>query len=347
MKFYQIFAVLFLIAGLSVQSFAGNPDRQGEAGAYELLMNPWARSSGLHSLSTSFVTGVEAMRINVAGVGRINKTEILVSNSQYFVGSGLSMNAAGIAQRMGENGALGISIMALDFGDIDVTTVDNPAGTGATFSPSFFNLGVSYTHTFENKISVGALVRGVSESIADVSAFAIALDAGVQYVTGDRDNFRFGISLRNIGSKMKFGGEGLADIAENGEDQQYRFDVQAAGFELPSLLNIGLSYDFYLTDMNRLTAFGNFRANSFLRDELGGGLEFGFREMFMLRAAYVYNIGQSANGDDNNVYTGLAGGVSFDVPVKKGSSTKLGVDYSYRATDPFDGTHNFGLRITL
>ena len=347
MKFNRIIITVIALMAWNMQVEAGNPDRQGEAGAYELLMNPWARSSGLHSLSTSFVTGVEAMRINVAGVGRINKTEIIFSNSQYFVGTGLSMNAGGLAQRVGENGALGISIMSLDFGDIDVTTVNNPAGTGATFSPSFFNLGVSYTHTFDNKISVGVLVRGVSESIADVSAFAMAMDAGVQYVTGDRDEFKFGISLRNIGNKMKFGGEGLADIAENDEEQQYRFDVQAAGFELPSLLNIGLSYDFYVAESNRLTAFGNFRANSFLRDELGGGLEYSFKDMFMLRAAYVYNIGQSADGDDAGVYTGLAAGISFDVPVKKDSQTKLGIDYSYRDTNPFSGTHNFGLRISL
>lgn len=347
MKFNRILIAFLAILTWSLQVEAGNPDRQGEAGAYELLMNPWARSSGLHSLSTSFVTGVEAMRINVAGVGRINKTEIVVSNSQYFVGSGLSMNAAGIAQRIGDNGAFGISLMALDFGDIDVTTVNNPEGTGATFSPSFFNLGVSYTHTFDNKISVGVLFRGVSESIADVSAFAIAIDAGVQYVTGERDEFKFGISLRNIGSKMKFGGEGLADIAINDENQQYRFDVQTSGFELPSLLNIGLSYDFYIGDINRLTAFGNFRANSFLRDDLGVGLEYGFNDLFMLRVAYVESLGQSSDGGDDGVYTGLAAGISFDVPLKKNSQNKLGIDYSYRHTNPYSGTHNFGLRISL
>lgn len=42
----NIFFILTLafsfIAVDSVQ--AGNPDRQGEAGAYELLLNPWARS---------------------------------------------------------------------------------------------------------------------------------------------------------------------------------------------------------------------------------------------------------------------------------------------------------------
>ena len=42
---------------------AGNPDRQGEAGGYELLLNPWARNAGLHAMSTSFAYGVEAMQI--------------------------------------------------------------------------------------------------------------------------------------------------------------------------------------------------------------------------------------------------------------------------------------------
>jgi hypothetical protein len=339
-------AALMMVCLISGSLFAGNPDRQGEAGAYELLMNPWARSAGIHGMSTSFASGVEAMRINVAGVGRINKTEIVASNAQYFAGSGLTLNAAGLAQRMGESGALGISLMSLDFGDIPVTTVNNPEGTGATFSPSFFNLGVSYTHTFENKISVGVLVRGVSESIADVNAFAAAMDAGVQYVSGERDQFKFGISLRNIGNKMKFSGEGLADVATNNEDQQYRFDVQAAGYELPSLLNIGLSYDFYVQEINRLTAFGNFTANSFSRDNVGGGVEYGFKEMFMVRVGYLQSVGETVE-DEAGIYTGLAAGVTIDVPVSKNSNTRRGIDYGYRATAPYDGTHNFGLRISL
>jgi hypothetical protein len=335
-----------LLLGSSL-AFAGNPDRQGEAGAYELLMLPWARSAGLHAMNTSNVSGVEAMRINVAGLSRINSTEIVVANGQYLVPSGVAMNGLGLSQRVGENGALGVSLMALDFGDIPVTTVNNPEGTGGTFSPSFFNLGVGYSYTFDKKISVGALFRGISQSIADLNAFGFALDAGVQYVTGPRDNFKFGISLRNVGGRMDFGGEGLADIAVNEEDQQLRYDIQAATFELPSMLNIGVSYDFYFAESFRLTAMGNFRANSFSRDQLGGAVEFAFNEWFMLRAGYQYDMGITANAVDANAYSGLAGGISFDVPLKKGGDQKLGIDYAYRASDPFSGTHNFGLRVSL
>src|SRR5690606_14533910 len=110
----------------------------------------------------------------------------------------------------GKAGAFGISLTAVDFGDVAVTTTSAPEGTGASYSPSFFNIGLAYSYTFDQKVSVGILVRGVSENITDVNAFGFAIDAGVQYVAGAKDNFKFGISLRNMGSPMKFGGEGLS-----------------------------------------------------------------------------------------------------------------------------------------
>ena len=90
-KKYNILAVLALFV-CSV-AFAGNPDRQGEAGAYELLINPWARSAGLHTLNTSCITGVEAMGLNVAGLARMNRMELGVANTQYI--GDMKLNAIG------------------------------------------------------------------------------------------------------------------------------------------------------------------------------------------------------------------------------------------------------------
>ena len=283
--FYNIIAVGLLLLMCST-SYAGNPDRQGEAGAYELLLNPWARSAGLHTMSTANIMGVESMRLNVAGLSRINKTEVLLSNATYLQGTGIQMNAFGVAQRTG-NGAFGLSLMALDFGDIPVTTEEQPEGTGSTFSPTFFHIGLAYAHTFENKVSVGILFRGISETIANLSAFGFAIDAGVQYVTGPQDNFKFGISLRNVGSRMEFGGEGLnvqrPSPSSIGNDE-LTFSQRAEDFELPSNLNIGLAYDFRIGTLHRLTVLGNFTANSFSQDQFGGGVEYSLRENFMIRA---------------------------------------------------------------
>lgn len=347
---YLLFLTLALFC-LCNQAWAGNPDRQGEAGAYELLMVPYARTAGLHMINTSSISGVEAMRLNVAGLGRINKTEVVLGHARYLQGTDIRMNALGFSQKVGKNGAFGISLMSLDFGEIDVTTTDQPEGTGVTFSPNFFNIGFAYSHVFENKISVGILFRAISESIADVSAFGFAIDAGVQYVTGPEDNFKFGISLRNVGSRMTFSGEGLSTFTDAPGDNDYNITLsqRAAGFELPSVLNIGMSYDLKFAEINRVTLMGNFTANSFTNDQIGAGLEYSLNERFMLRAAYKYDFGlDAADPNQQPIYTGLSAGASLQVPLsKENRNTGFGIDYSYRHTRLWSGTHNLGIRISI
>ena len=352
-KNYSIAAFVFLLFLTSIETHAGNPDRQGEAGAYELLMNPWARSAGLSALTASMVQGVESMRINVAGLSRINKTEINIGHTDYLSGTDTRLNAFGLAQKVGKNknGALGLSLMAVDFGEIRVTTTDQPDGTGATFEPTFFNLGIGYSYIFDNRISVGFVLRLVSESNSEISGQGFAIDAGVQYVTGERDNFKFGISLRNVGTKMKFAGQGLSfKIDPDGSDPAGEIVLKqdAATFELPSLLNIGLSNDFYAAGVHRITLIASFTGNSFSRDQVGAGIEYSFKERFMIRAGYKTDIGTEEGVDINNVYSGLSGGATFVLPIsKKAKDSVLRLNYAYRATDVFDGTHNLGVTIAL
>jgi len=348
MKKVIVTSLMFFIA-LGV-SLGGNPDRQGESGAGELLFNPWARSAGLHTLGTASITGVEAMRLNIAGLGRINRTELLIANTRLFVGTEIQLNAVGLAQKIGENSTFGVSLTSVDFGEIPVTTTLQPEGTGGTYSPNFFHLGLGYSYTYANKISVGLLVRGVSESLANVSAFGIALDAGIQYVSGEKDNFKLGISLRNIGSPMRFKGEGLSFEVDNpGTSGEYKitFDSRAEDFELPSVLNIGLSYDqYFANDEIMIRGVANFTSNSFSQDQLGIGGELYFKDIVVLRAAYKKDIG-SVNAGERNVYTGLAAGMSLVLPLNKDSDRKVAFDYAYRTTDPFSGSHNFTVRLAL
>jgi hypothetical protein len=329
--------------------FGGNPDRQGEAGASELLLNPWARSAGLHGLSTSFISGVESMRFNPAGLGRIEGTEFLLGNTRLYEGSGISMNALGFATRVGERGAMGLSITSMDFGDIPITTTDQPEGIGGNINSSFFHIGAGYSYTYANKISVGALVRVISESLADVSAFGAAIDAGVQYVTGEKDNFKLGVSLRNVGTPMRYSGEGLSfmTIAPGQQGVPVTSQFRAQKFELPSVLNIGVSYDIYMNESSFIRAAGNFTSNAFSRDAIGLGAEVHFKDFLVLRGAYRYDIGSIPGEATNNLYTGLATGISLNIPIKKGSSRNIGIDYGYRTTSPFKGTHNIGIRLSI
>lgn len=345
-KYLHLLPLGFLL--LAVQAFAGNPDRQGEAGANQLLINPWARSAGLHTMNTSMVTGTDALFLNVAGVARIKKTQIQLAHTRYLEGADINLNALGFAQRVGKSGAFGISLVSFDLGEFDLTTVDNPEGTGATFSPSFFNMGISYSHVFANRVSVGILFKVVNESISNAGARAMALDAGVQYVTGPNDNFKFGISLRNVGSRMRFTGEGLSQQlpAPNPTfDYPVTYYQRSAEYDLPSQLNIGASYDWTLGRTNRLSLMGNFTSNAFSRDLVGAGLEFALGTNFALRAAYKYEL--DANKVEESLDNGLSAGLTVSFPFRKGSESRMSLDYGYRSTDVFQGIHNVSLRIDL
>ncbi len=350
-KFLYTFLVLLVSLCTVDVAQAGNPDRQGEAGAGQLLLNPWARTAGLHTMTTAYASGVEAMRINPAGVVRVNKSEFVIANSRYLDGTDITLNAFGFAQKVGKNGAFGLSIMAIDVGDILRTTEALPEGDGSTFSPSLFNMGISYAHIFENKVSVGITMRVVSESTTDISAFGMAIDAGVQYVTGPQDNFKFGISLRNVGTPMKFSGQGLSQQGANPDGQlsyNLTYFSRAQQFELPSALNIGGSYDFIVNPKNKVTVLGNFTSNSFSQDQMGAGVEYAFNNMVMLRGGYKYTLGSQEDGGVRApVYTGVSAGASVEVPFKKGKDGKFGIDYAYRHTRVWGGTHTIGVRFSF
>src|SRR5512146_317174 len=66
----RYFLVMMIAASLLLpygQVKAGNRDRSGSAGAGELLINPWARSTGWGGVNTANVHGLEAIFGNVAG----------------------------------------------------------------------------------------------------------------------------------------------------------------------------------------------------------------------------------------------------------------------------------------
>ena len=240
--------------------------------------------------------------------------------------------------------------MSIDLGKLINTTEDAPEGTGATFTPSIFNLGASYSYLFENKVSVGVTAKFVTESIANAGASAMALDAGVQYVTGEHDNFKFGISLRNVGGKMRFTGEGLTTARPNpGPTFSYNLSYfsRGAAYELPSQLNIGMSYDWILGQVSRLSMILDFTSNAFSRDQAGVGLEYTVAKFFAVRAAYKMEFSTPAGSTQATIDDGFAGGFSFSFPVKKDSETRLGIDYSYRNTAIYQGIHSIGLRLSL
>jgi len=342
-----VILIIALIFPLAESTFAGNKDRSGQAGATELLINPWARSSGWASANMSRVRGLEAIWGNVAGTAFTPKTQLIFSNTQWLKGTGTNIMSFGISQRVGDAGALSVSVMSMSFGEIDIRTVDNPDESQGTYSPSLMNISLAYSKAFSNSIYAGIVVKVISESIADVSAVGVAIDAGIQYVTGAKEQMSFGIALKNWGPKMTYSGDGLSlRTVITGQETSFTVEQRSMAFEMPAQLNIGAAYDFLFPKDYRLTVAGNFTSNSFSQDQFAFGLEFSLKDYVMLRGGYTYEKGmfdEITSPENVNINNGLSGGISVQVPIKKEKGSYIGVDYTYRESLSFNGNHTIGI----
>jgi hypothetical protein len=351
--------ILSIILSAASSVFAGNPDRIGQAGATQLNINGWGRSSGWGWAAVSSSQGLESLYNNLGGLAYTDNTEIIFSRTAWLMGSDISINTFGFSQNVG-GGALGVSVMSYDMGDIPITTVEQPDGGIGTYKPRFTNITAGYSKRFTQEISGGIGFKVFSESITNVKAQGVAIDAGIQYISTfkkdeklKKDDIKFGISLKNIGPDARYAGDGLSAKYENPDNEvDYTINQRAAKFNLPTLLNISASYDLRMdknseTYFHRLTPAFTFTNNAFSANQFTLGTEYSYKEMFQLRAAYAYEDGILEYATRTNAFTGIMGGFTFEVPVRKDSETTFGLDYSYRHSDPFGGSHTFGVRLNI
>ncbi|NCD41169.1 MAG: PorV/PorQ family protein [Bacteroidia bacterium] len=343
---YKNFIALLLIGFLllpSIVVIGGNKDRSGEAGASELLINPWARSAGWGGANVASVRGLESSFVNVAGIAFTNRTEVGFTHTQWLVGSDINMYAVGFSQKLTETGRMAVNIINMSFGSIPITTTDNPEGDIGTFNPNYFMFALSYANVFSNSIYGGLTVKLISENISDMSATGFAIDAGIQYVTGVKENVKFGITLKNWGTSMSYNGDGLSiRTLLPGTSSQFTLEQRSASFELPSQLLIGGAYDILFPKDYRLTVSGTFISNAFSKDQIVGGLEFSLKDLLVIRGGYTYE-SDIATSKSTTLYTGPSFGATINVPFNKEIGSGFAIDYSYRDTNPWNGIHSIGI----
>jgi hypothetical protein len=329
---------------------AGNEDRVGSAGASHLLVNPWARSSALADATIANSNGLEATFTNIAGLAFTDKTQIKFNYSNWMGNAGIQLNGAGIAQRISESDVIAISIQSMNFGDIPITTVANPEGNIGFFSPraNVFNLG--YAREFSSSIYGGINFKVISENISNMKASGVAIDAGIRYVTGENDQIKFGIALKNVGPVMKYKGDGLAQQAAYVSTGFISsLEERSATFEMPSLLSIGGSYDFIFNEVSKLNLALGFTANSFMNDQYRIGLDYGMvtpKLAFNVRAGYVYEKNILSAENRSNALLGPTAGFSIDALAGKNKNA-IGLEYCARFAGIFGTIHTIGATISL
>ena len=310
------------------------PERSGTAAAEYLLLPVTAQGAALSSAYTGGmdnIMGLEGLTVNPAALMSNLGTSAMFSRTEYVADVGT--NHFGVAQAFGNNN-VALTLTSWDYGDIEVTTVDDPENlANLTYSASNLVLGASVARQFTDRMSAGVTSKVIYEEIDDMSASTIAFDAGMTYAVGE-SGLRFGISLRNFGPAMAYGGNGLdQDIPIVGSSDGIAGGIATADAELPSLLNIGASYTREFAGDVSFTGLATFRSNAYDADEYALAGQLGYADLVMVRGGYQFR-----NDMDQTFYQGwnVGGGLNYQA-----GTTRISVDYAYRGTDYFDGVNLF------
>lgn len=344
MKFLLKNTALFLGAMLISLSmlYAGGGNRNGTGGATELTIPVGVRGISLGGSTVANAYGIEALYWNPAGIAKGDRNvEATFSYMSYIADIGLNYGA--ISANVPGVGVFALSIKALSFGEIGVTTVQNPDGTGQEYNPLFLTAGLSFAKNLSDRIAVGLTANFINEKIDQVTASGIAFNIGVMYENlANFEGLNFAVVMKNLGPEMKYDGNGLYTQAiVSGYKRATQFyKVDAASFELPSTLEFGLSYSPQMSEMNSLMVATTFQNNNFSGDEYKIGLEYGYANTLFLRGGY----GMAPELESDEYIFGFTAGMGLNYDVGQSS---IKIDYAYRDVEFFDANHIFSVAFGL
>ena len=337
-----LFGVLGLLLMLNADTLlaGGGRDRAGTSAAPHLLIPVGARGTALSGAGMATVSGIDATFWNPAGIARsIYDADLVFSHMAYFADMNLEYVAGAV--KFGNFGSLGFSVKSLIVGDINVTTEDQPDGTGEILTPNFITVGAHYSKVLSDRVSVGFTTKIISESFQSVEANGIAFDAGVQYrATDGLEGLSIGVVLKDFGTSMEYGGSGLL---RRGQVPGVRrpsslVRIEAQPSELPTTLEIGTSYRYSLGEESILDLSGVFQSNNFADNEFRFGAEWALQDFIFLRGGYTL-----ADEDNANPFIfGLTLGAGVSI---QAGEMDLNIDYAFRNVEFLEVNHIFSIHL--
>ncbi len=334
-NFFLVIAILFPL--LQCIGFS-QVTKTGTTSAKFLSVGIGARANAMGGAFTSVVNDASALYWNPAGAADLNKYEAMFTYTSLFKDLDINLNFFALVIPTEDWGNFGISVTALDYGDMDVTTEDFPEGTGEKFSAASYAFGLSYARNITEWFAAGITVKYITEGIFNSSANGVAFDVGTIFKT-PFFGIKFASIISNYGSKMQMTGEDLlirhdADPTRQGNNETVDAYYKTDYFELPLRLQIGLSKDFQFFNGQRLTIAVDAAHPSDNSEyvNIGGELSL-FDDLISLRGGY-----KALFLENNQEGLTLGAGLNYVLGV-----FAVGFDYSYQEFKFLSYTHSFGV----
>jgi hypothetical protein len=338
---YSILLAFIPLFVLTSSSVAQEVKRVGTSAAPFLRIPVGARGASMGSAFVAMATDASSMFWNPGGMSRAQNISLFVDYSPWL--PGIDFSYFGFLIPIESFGSLGINVTALTSERFDITTIEQPMGTGETFSANSFAIGVGYARSLTDRFSIGANFKFVNESILNSTATGFMFDVGTLYDT-PFPGIRLGVSISNIGTNMRMDGEDLnvrVDIApqQEGNNQSVVGRLKTDDFDAPIIMRVGLSWDAFRTTAGHLTLAAdglnpnddaqsvNFGAEYGLLDELLV-LRGGYNDLFLAEREKRLTFGLGINVK-TSTGLGFSGGFAYQEFVTLGSVNRFSLELKF------------------
>lgn len=308
----------------------------GTCAATFLEIGAGARAMAMGGAYVAQANDASALYWNPAGIAFAPGFQIELMNSKWLVET--QYNFVGlVAPIPAIRSSVGVSLISLDYGQSPVRTVERPEGTGEKYGARDLAISVTYALALTDRFSFGLSGKYISQRIWSESASALAMDVGVYYNTMLK-GFRIGACVANFGSDIQMSGRHLTTVVDPDQTlanfDRVPVNYKVSAYSLPLLFRVGLAYTRNLGAFGSITLAGDVNHPSNATESINLGAEYGFANMFYLRAGYE-NLYER---DHQNGLT-FGGGVEY---FRRGLMG-FRVDYSWSDWGILDSTQRFSL----
>jgi hypothetical protein len=336
-----IVIVIACTSAMVSHSFAQNVTKTGTTAAKFLSIGVGPRAIAMGGAYTAIAQDVSAIYWNPAGISSLEQMQAMFSYTSLY--EGIHLSYFGLVIPSGTIGNFGLSVTAINYGQIGVTTESLPDGTGETYTPASYDFGVSFARNVTVDFAVGATVKVVTENIYHSNATGIAFDVGTIFTTPFY-GVKFASSISNFGTKMRMSGDDLTvlynvNTQRAGSNSTVDASIATDQFDLPLKLQIGMSRDFTFFDDQKFTLAVDGVVPNDNNEWVNIGGEFAlFDNMIFLRGGYKSLFLQ-------NTQEGLTMGMG--VKYKKAGYIDIGIDYSYQQYKYLGNVNSFGILLNF
>jgi hypothetical protein len=355
---------MMLAATLATPAFGqtGTQDNTAYGGASGefLLLGAGARGTALGGAYAALATDVTAMYYNPAGLAQLARPGVMLSTSAYIAGTKYAW--AGLAFPLGGGvRSLGLSLGSFGFSDQPIYTLEDPDGSGRTYSVRQTFISGTIAQNFSDRFSAGISLKFIDDRLGTAKANGVAVDFGTNFhaSVGARP-IRASFVIQNLGTNLQHSGQdlivgvtrepplGTVDIPQEPQSAV----LSTTSWTLPVLFRVGVALDLVAQGNNRLTVLSEFTQPNNTKPGAAAGFEWSMQNIgqrgFSVAARGSYSIQPdnqisdltigipTRESDGSFTADGLAlgGGIEY-----ARGDTRLGFDYAWKSLGTLGSTN--------